>query len=154
MSYYSSIQSLKDAIGEADLINYVNDESRFEDEIDLDDENDVCVTRINDILKKVNDEINSYIDNRYDLPFSLIPDRLRAISDDMCVYYLVKRRNRNDMPEDVVADYRMRIKDLEKIAKGVIDLGITDQQNDMSSEIKTNKTAADRIFNNDTWKKF
>jgi phage gp36-like protein len=153
-TYYSSIQSLKDAIGEAPLINYVNDESLLEDEIDLEDEDDLCNKRINEVIKKVYDEINSYIDNRYTLPFSSIPERLLPISDDICVYYLVKRRNRTNMPEDVVKDYQKRIKDLEKIAKGTIDLGITDQPSNMASEMKTNKTSSDKIFNNDVWKKF
>ncbi len=158
-TYYSSIQSLKDAIGKADLIQYVNDESRLEDEIDLEEkpneeDNDVVVERILSICKKVFDEINSYLDNRYTLPFSTVPDRLKTISDDMCVYYLVKRRNRNDMPEDVVNDYKMRIKDLDKIAKGTIDLGIADQPSSMASEMKTNKTSSSKIFNDELWKKF
>lgn len=54
--YYSSINSLKDAIGEADLIKYVNDDSRLEDEIDLEDEDDPCRDAIDKIIKKVYDE--------------------------------------------------------------------------------------------------
>lgn len=154
-TYYSSIESLSNAIGEQSLINYVNDEAVPENDIDLFDENDLRVKRINAILEKVYDQINGYLTARYELPFTEIPKQLIPISDDMCVYYLVQRRNRNDMPKDIVDVYKLRLSELDKISVGKIILDIANEEPPgMSSEIQTNKTSTDRIFNDDAWSKY
>lgn len=154
-TYYSSIESISNAIGEQTLINYINDEAVPENDIDLFDENDIRVKRINAILEKVYDQINGYLTSRYELPFTEIPKQLIPISDDMCVYYLVQRRNRNDMPKDIVDAYKVRLSELDKISVGKIILDIANEEPPgMSSEIQTNKTSTDRIFNDDAWSKY
>lgn len=154
-TFYSSIESLSNAIGEQSLVNYVNDEAVPENDIDLFDEDDLRVKRINAILEKVYDQINGYLTARYELPFAEIPKQLVPISDDMCIYYLVQRRNRNDMPKDIVDAYKVRLSELDKISVGKIILDVANEEPPgMSSEIQTNKKSTDRIFNDDAWSKY
>lgn len=153
---YSSIETLLSKISRQELIDYVNDENRLDSEIDLTDEKDFCTKRINDAIKDASNEMDGYMENKYELPFEKTPERLIPISDDISIYYLAKRRYRNNMPESVVNDYKMRIKDMERIREGKFSLGIVTPENksSMSGEVLVSKKSKDRIFNDEAWRKY
>lgn len=149
---YSTLETVKKKIDERTLLQLLNDEVRQEEEIDLNDPADICVVRFNDAAEAAQAEVDPYLTGRYTLPFATTPRRVIDISDDLTKFNIYKRRG--DVPEDVRKDKEAAIKSLIEISKGNADLGIVSEPQNLSNEITTNKTASDKVFNNDMWNKF
>lgn len=76
------------------------------------------------------------------------PAILRELSKDMTIYRIRKRRP-NTVSEQMDRDEAARIKLLESIQKGYINLGVsvaTPTDTTTSGTYRTNKTASDRLF--------
>jgi phage gp36-like protein len=71
-------------------------------------------------------EIDGYCRAKYTVPFTgTIPPMVVAIALDLSMWRLYRRRTQAfGMPEDVQETYEMRIKQLEKINAGKLDLGV------------------------------
>lgn len=149
---YSTIETVSNKINQTTLIQLLNDEVRPEDEIDLQDSSDPVVVRFNQAASDAQSEIDPYLRGRYTLPFSAVPSLIISISDELTKYYCYKRRG--NIPQDIQDEYDRQIKKLEKIQAGKMDLGVANEPQNLSNEIKTNKTSADRIFNKDMWDKY
>jgi len=152
---YSTITDILKDLDKSILIQLIDDENRGSDLIDLDDENDVATARAIEQINAADDEIDTYLRSRYELPIIVaIPRRLVQISKDISIYNLYKRRHKTDMPEDIVAFYKDRIKELQSVQKGTIDLGVPEAPQNMADEMKTNKTADDKVFTDDVLDKY
>ena len=144
---YCTVDDIRDNLDEATLIELTDDENRG-DAVELDDPEDVCISRIQQQIDKGAAEIDGYLRALYNLPLETVPDRLKDINIDLAIYNLYKRRMRSDMPDSITNDYKMRVKELENIQKGRIGLGISQKATSTGGgEISTNKTASDRVFN-------
>jgi len=150
---YSNIADLLKDNDENIIKDFVNDENRTKSLIVLDatdpnyDANDVAVLRIDEQITAADDEIDSYLRGRYDLPLASVPGRIKQISKDIAIYNLYKRRQRDSMPDSIVSIYKERLKELEKIRSGKIDLGIESTEVKSSSGIfRTNKKSTDKMF--------
>jgi len=120
--------------------------------IDLEDPADLVVVRFNDAASSAQEEIDPYLRGRYTLPFASTPERVIDLSDDITIYNCYKRRNQ--VTEEVRHSYKDAVAALKDISAGKADLGVAAEPQNLSNEIKTNKTAADRIFDKDTLDKY
>lgn len=153
---YSSVVSVKKKIDEKYLLQLLNDENRPTEEVDWEDEADVCVVRFNQAAVDAADEIDPYLRGNYKLPFTEAPKEIIAISDDITIYNIYKRRNRENMPDSITDIYKSCIKKLEKYQNGTLLLDVEKVVDEVGSDsvIKTNKTSSDRIFSNELWKRY
>lgn len=149
---YSTLATVKKKIDERTLIQLLNDEVRPEEDIDLNDTADLVVVRFQDAADAAQAEIDPYLVGRYTLPFSSTPRRVIDISDELTIYNIYKRRP--PLSDDQKDIYKAAVKSLIEISKGNADLGIAAEPQNLSNEITTNKTASDKVFNNDMWNKF
>ena len=146
---YCEIPDITKDLDESILIDLINDENRETSEIDLTNSEDVATARAIEQIVAADTEIDTYLRARYSLPLSSTPDRLKQISKDITIYNLYKRRHTLDMPESIVELYKMRIKELRDIQKGIVDLGVENEPQLQSDEVKTNKDSDDKLFTDD-----
>jgi len=154
---YSTIESLKKKIDVRLLIQYVNDENVLEEEVDLESEADARVIRIKQVSSEVKDEIDNYLRGRYTLPLASVPSTIQTISDDRVIYNLKKRRHRDEMSESEQKIYNDSTKQLQSIQRGEILLDlekVSATDNSGNGQIYTNKTASDKMFNDDLLMRF
>jgi phage gp36-like protein len=151
---YSTIDSVSRKMNQTTLIQLLNDEVRADEEIDLTDPNDLIVVRFNQAADEAQQEIDPSLRFRYTLPFVTVPGIITNLSDNFTIYYIYMRRNREIMPDSIMSIRKEGLNTLDDISKGLIDLGIALEPQNISNEIRTNKTAKDRIFDKNLWTKF
>jgi phage gp36-like protein len=150
---YSTIDSVKNKMALRTLLELLNDESRLDDAIDLTNPSDLITIRFNQAASDAKEEIDPCLRARYALPLANVPKLITAISDDITIYNIYKRRMMDNMPESILAMYKNTVKIREQIQKGTLDLGIekiSDTQVN-AGEFRVNKTASSKIFNDDMW---
>ncbi len=146
-SLYATISDILSDIDSELLIQLVNDENTT---VDLEDDDDPAVVRINQQITTAGDEIDGYIRAHHSLPLDPVPGLIRQICVDIAIYNLYKRRHRLDMPESIVNIYRDKVKLLEAIQKGVVTIGTSGTPAaGESAGVRVNKTDDDRIFGRD-----
>lgn len=81
--------------------------------------------RVTEAIRKADGEIDGYIQARYSVPVASPEGSLtNVISISLTSYYLYQRRYGSfGLPEAVKEEYERRIKQLEKINHGTLDLG-------------------------------
>jgi phage gp36-like protein len=90
-------------------------------------------TVLTDALTRADSEINSYIAQRYSLPFASVPTRLRDIACDIARYYLFDAR----APQIVQDRYKNAVAWLKDVAGGRALVGV-----DASSNLIPNASGA------------
>lgn len=142
---YCTIQDILKDIDQTQLIYLLNDENRTAGEIDLEDADDVCVIRANEIIADADEEINGYLRRRYELPFTSTPTIIKRLSKEISIRNIKRRRHRDDLSESEETAYRSVIRTLENIQKSVIDIG-AEETDPVEGEFVVNKTEDDRVF--------
>lgn len=116
-----------------------------------DDENtgNVNNQRLDEAINIASNEFENYVRDIYDIALfpTPLPDQLTQIICDIAIYNLYKRRYRLEMPESIVQIYNLAISQLNKIAKGELQVNLPKKTT--AGFIKINKTEDDRIFNKD-----
>ena len=154
---YSTFDSVSKKVDRNYLIQFLNDENRQDEEIDLTDLADPIVIRLTQIAEETAEEIETFLRGRYKLPLSKVPTVIQSISDDRVIFYVKKRRFRNNLEEGEQKLFDATTKTLEKIGRDQMELDAEFLNNDskgISGEIRTNKTAGDKVFNKEMWSKF
>jgi len=146
---YCTIEDILKELDKLLLIELVNDENKSPDEIDLEDEESNCVIRINEQIKNASDEIDGYLAGKYPTPLSIVPNLIKLVCKDIAIYNLYKRRHRLDMPESITQIYNYRVKLLDQIQKGNVQLGLSPNPTTGENVIKINKIPEDRLFGKD-----
>jgi phage gp36-like protein len=94
--------------------------------------------------------IDGYLRGRYSLPLVETPKIISFIALDLSIYRLYSRRLATDMPESINEKYKVAIKVLEQIQKGIISIGLETKGNAPElGEYRGNKTFQDREFSKD-----
>jgi len=148
---YSTIDTVTKKINKTTLIQLLNDEVRPEEEVNLADAADVVVLRFNEAAEEAQGEIDPYLRGRYTLPLSTVPKIITSISDSFTIYHIYERRNRENMPDSILSIRKEGFKLLTDIQKGILDIGVEGEPQNLSNEITVNKDDTDRIFNQDMW---
>lgn len=145
---YCNLDDLKKAISEKDIIQLTDDKRSGIVDTGIVDEK----------IAKAGTLIDSYVGGRYTLPLSPAPDLIADIAVDLTVYFLYERRFRANMPESIMKIYSATIKKLEGIQKGELQVpGATESGGSLETgtgEIRSNKTADDRIFSKDVMDRY
>lgn len=144
---YSTIETLKKKIDVKLIIQYVNDEGRPEEEVDLTSAQDECVIRINQACNETAEEIDNYLRGRYKLPLTTIPSTIQTISDDRVIYALKKRRYRDQMSDSEQKIFSDSTKQLQAIQRGEITLDTDKVSTDVNNQgqIFTNKNSKSKF---------
>lgn len=144
---YSTIETLKNKIDVRLLIQYVNDEQRPEEEVELSDAEDLCTVRINQACSEVTDEINNYLRGRYKLPVATANSTLQTISDNRTIYNLKLRRYRDTISESEQKIFDNTTKQLQAIQRGEILLDVEKVTTDQNSQgqVFTNKNSKSKF---------
>ena len=155
---YCSLTNILEDLDENTLLQLTNDANDQREEIDLEDPKDKIVVLINAQIKKAEDEINPFLIPLQVLPFTTVPERIKTITVKITVKNLYQRNPsyRANMPESIVNDYKDCLKELDAYRKKeriIPGLEKTESANP-SSEIKVNKTEADRYFSKSMLDKF
>lgn len=94
--------------------------------------------------------IDAYCQDRYTLPLSPVPEKIRQISVDIAIYNLYSRRD-DTTPETRKDRHKEAIRFLEKVAEGKIKLGSeTPAQTNTGHSVELDSN--DRIFTRDKMK--
>lgn len=84
--------------------------------------NELSDTYINQALEQADEEINSFIKRRYNLPLPTVPGMLNKIAIIIAFYWLADRDNQaTNLLEE---RYKMQLDALREIASGKRDLGL------------------------------
>ena len=75
-------------------------------------------------LDRANGEVDGFCGKRYQVPFSPLPDFVKALALDIAVYNIFSRREM--IPENRKTRRDNAVKNLEQIAKGLVTLGVPD----------------------------
>ena len=81
----------------------------------------VLQTKVEAIIQKADNEINSYCMERYTVPLDPIPGIIKDLSVDLSIYKLHNRRGKRASRWD--DQYKRAIEILEKISEGKMSLG-------------------------------
>ena len=133
---YSTLADIKKLIPEDSLVQLTDDEGA----------GTVNQGRIDETIAQADEEINSYLGIRYDVPFPApIPGIVKKMSVDITIYNLYSRKLET-IPATRADRYKNTIRMLEAISKGTVSLGEAVDPAGETDQIKSDRTAEDRIF--------
>jgi len=136
---------------DADLTNDKITEKELTDLTDDEKLGQVNWIRVAEARKEIDDEAEASVRaGGYTLPFATVPPILRKISINGTIYFLWKRKKKQNMPQGM-KDERAAIDTLlRKIETKANFLGVTDSSAPpLAGRYKTNKTSEDRVFTKD-----
>lgn len=144
---YCTIEDIKTALPEERIVELTDDS---------DEPITIISSIVNGIIAYSDSIIDGFLRGKLNLPLSPVPELIKIYSVDICCYRLYSRRPDVEMPEGIKINYENALKFLEKIQKGTFQIEgtIQNQPSPYAGEYKTNKTSADRIFNNEMWEKY
>lgn len=109
---YSIQSDILDQLDEDSLIQLTDDE----------DAGTVDTDKVTRAIADADSTIDSYCQDRYSIPLSPVPDKIRQISVDIAIYNLFSRRG-DTAPDIRIERHKEAIKFLEQVNAGKIKLG-------------------------------
>ncbi len=107
-----------------------------------------------DAIAKADAEIDGYLGIRYQVPVNPVPDLVRAMSVDLAIYNLHKRRPLLPMPETVRMGYGDRIAFLKQVVAGNATIGATAAPPPAVSQEVVQIGSSERLFDRGSLKGF
>jgi phage gp36-like protein len=137
---YSTQAQIESAITAERVLELVDDE-------DTGAETALTIARITECIRTADGEIDGYIQARYSVPVAApVGSMVNVISIALAIYYLHRRRmGAFGIPEAIADDYLMRVKQLEKINNGRLDLG-TEPPPTNSSKVGATSSGPTKLF--------
>lgn len=119
---------------------YIEDETEKESKI---------LEIIKEAVIDADGEINGYLNKRYTIPLKSVPKVINKFSKDIAVYNLFSRQGiePNSREENYFERYKAAVKFLENVAKGVIDIGYSDDSEAVRPKSAFITKSSRRIFN-------
>lgn len=107
-------------------------------------------TVIDEIIDRVDAEIDSYVSVIYSTPLVLIPDIIKGLSVDMVIYHLYSRRSA--VPPIRRTKYEDALKFLQNVALGKLNIiGSDGYETSKKSSISVGNNSSERIFSRADW---
>jgi phage gp36-like protein len=113
------------------------------DVADYDDDDSADTSAVTEALDDGASEMDSYIGRNYSLPLDSSPDWFVRCNVDLAAYHLASE-SRGRLTEEIIAKYDRWIARLEKIATGVLALGLASEP---SSHYEDALSSDDPVFN-------
>jgi phage gp36-like protein len=136
-----------------DILKYHSEATLIQLSDDTDAQAEINETVVNGAISDAAEFIDGFLRSRYALPFAAAPKLLLKLAVDISIYYLYQRRV-GEMPKTIDDAYKNAVKALEKIQKGLLQIGAEETSGRTPGEFRVNKTAEDRIFSKDVLKLF
>lgn len=99
-------------------------------------------------LASADEEIDSYLAVRYDLPLAFTPKVLKRVCCDLAMYHMSV--GHHSMTEDKETRYNNGVKWLRDLSKGVVSLGVQEEQVEVQDEAEVSSSSETRIFTRTT----
>lgn len=132
---YCAQADIEEQLSQAELIQLTDDTGT----------GSVDATAVARAIADADDEINSYLQERYTVPLAPVPGLVRKLSVDLAIYNLYSRRDIG-MPVRTQR-YEADVKLLKSLAKGEASLGVEPPPAEVHDEgIQTSRPESDRIF--------
>lgn len=145
---YCTVEEVKGMI-KADALNMIIGDEYIEDEAEREAR---IIPIIEEAIKDADGEIDGYLVKRYSVPLSPTPKVINKFSKDIAVYNLFSRAgiDEGEKEKNFLNRYKAAVKFLENVAKGVVDIGITDNTKKANNGFSANSNT--RLFSRDSMK--
>ncbi|KUG22372.1 phage protein [hydrocarbon metagenome] len=139
---YCTLADIKKALPE-DLIIQLTDDDNI---------GEIITANVMQAIASADAEIDGYCAVKYSVPFVTVPAVVKALSVEISIYYLYKRRT---VPEKIEKAYDKAVARLKDISRGLLSLGVDPPPAASTTDCaESNKTVSDRIFKMDKMKGF
>ena len=139
---YCTLDDIKKLISEETIVQLTDDE----------EQGVVNQSRVAEAVSQADGEIESYCQDRYEIPFSSVPVLIRKLSVDISIYNLYSRRLET-IPQIRADRYKNAIRLLEGVQKGTVSISATETA-DAESANEAAIEAGTRIFTREKMKGF
>ncbi|MCY9756651.1 DUF1320 domain-containing protein [Paenibacillus alvei] len=121
---YCTIEEVRGSIKD-DVLNALIGDRYIDDPVEREQ---FIIPIIEEAISDACGEIDGYLMKRYPVPFSPAPKVINKFSKDIAVYNLYSRIgiNESDREKNYLNRYNAAIRFFENVAKGIIDIGVTD----------------------------
>lgn len=145
---YCTVEEVRKMI-KADALNMIIGDEYIEDEAERETK---IIPIIEEAILDADGEIDGYLVKRYSVPISPTPKVINKFSKDIAVYNLFSRAgiDEGEKEKNFLNRYKAAVKFLENVAKGVVDIGITDNTKKANTGFSTNSSP--RLFSRGTMK--
>ncbi|URA10542.1 DUF1320 domain-containing protein [Thermospira aquatica] len=112
--------------------------------------------KLEKLISNATSEIDGFIRNRYSVPLSPVPAFIRDICIRIVKYKIVMRKGFVEKaPEQVIVeDYKFAIRQLERVMKGELDIGLQISSTESVTTPKVLVKTKKRIFDDEFWRGF
>lgn len=133
----------------SDALNMIIGDEYIEDELEREAK---IIPLIEEAIGDADGEIDGYLAKRYPVPLSPTPKVLNKFSKDIAVYNLFSRAgiDEGEKEKNYLNRYKAAVRFLENVAKGVIDIGVSDNVKKASTGFQVNSST--RLFSRDSMK--
>lgn len=121
---YCTFEEVKEMI-KPDAMNGIIGEGFIENESEKLEKIKVLIDQA---IEDADGEIDGYLNKRYTTPLSSIPKVINKFSKDIALYNLFSRNglDESERESNYLTRYKAAIKFLENVAKGIVEIGISD----------------------------
>ncbi|MBR0574076.1 MULTISPECIES: gp436 family protein [Pasteurellaceae] len=120
---YANTDDFLKRVGEQEAIELTDREMTGEVNIEV----------LNTALSDSSSQVDGYLAGRYRLPLKTIPQNLVRICCDLARYRLCSMSS-HLITDEVIERYKLSLKELENISKGVVSLGITNTDENTNTD--------------------
>ena len=145
---YCSVEEVRGMI-KADALNIIIGDEYIEDEAEREAK---IIPIIEEAIGDADGEIDGYLVKRYTVPLSPTPKVINKFSKDIAVYNLFSRAgiDEGEKEKNYLNRYKAAVRFLENVAKGIIDIGITDTTQKANTGFSANSN--NRLFSRNSMK--
>ncbi len=145
---YCSVEEVRGMI-KSDALNMIIGDEYIEDELEREAK---IIPLLEEAIGDADGEIDGYLAKRYPVPLSPTPKVLNKFSKDIAVYNLFSRAgiDEGEKEKNYLNRYKAAVRFLENVAKGVIDIGVSDNVKKASTGFQVNSST--RLFSRDSMK--
>ena len=156
MADYITLKDIAERIQNKDLLGLADETGLLSDE-DLkniiDGQNVVGSGAFLDAIQQCIDdaqsEVNTYLTNKYNVPFENVPKIIIKTTAEIAIYYLYSM-GYQDIPDNWAVRYKQSLSMLKAIAKGDVSIGVQEKIDTTSNDAMC--TGRSRIFSRDSLK--
>jgi phage gp36-like protein len=145
---YCTVEEVRGMI-KSDALNMIIGDEYIEDEALREQE---IIPIIEEAIGDADGEIDGYLIKRYPVPLSPTPKVINKFSKDIAVYNLFSRAgiDEGEKEKNYLNRYKAAVRFLENVAKGIIDIGITDSTQKANTGFSM--TSNTRLFSRNSMK--
>lgn len=145
---YCSVEEVRGMI-KSDALNMIIGDEYIEDETEREAQ---IIPLIEEAIGDADGEIDGYLTKRYPIPLSPTPKVVNKFSKDIAVYNLFSRAgiDEGEKEKNFLNRYKAAVRFLENVAKGIIDIGVSDNVKKATTGFSMNSNT--RLFSRDSMK--